>query len=331
MIISRGNPRENGRRRSGFSLIDLMVVLSIIGLLMSLVLPAVMDAREAARKLACTNNLRQVGLGLEEFESVQGRLPGIYWGSSGSQALGNKVELSFSPAGQIAGFIDSLSLAQQIPEQQPLGTVDPDWSVLDLPSPGVLRCPDDWLAAGEASSYRFCRGILPLWPKDPGGTFVSDRGLRISEITDGLAQTAFTSERLISLPSPGRVDPRRDLIQLDSLTTLEVAPTCIAVNAEGGWSAPGVQGWDQPVGNSWLSGRWVQNSYYHLFPPNSPWADCVKADLLSMAVLTARSNHPGGVNVLFGDGHVRFVSDGVNFMVWRAWATRNGGEPVSGE
>jgi prepilin-type processing-associated H-X9-DG protein len=82
-------------------------------------------------------------------------------------------------------------------------------------------------------------------------------------------------------------------------------------------------------GFMWASGEMRCGSYNHYYPPNASIYDCVTNDLTtytSMAFRAARSNHNGGVNVLFGDGGARYINQGVSLTSWRALATRNGGE-----
>jgi len=184
--------------RRGFTLTELLTVTAIIGLLVSLILPAVMDARGAARRLSCANNLHQIGTALSQFESTHGHFPGCYAGSTGPQFGAPKQQSSYSPSSLIAAELSGPSLAERVPISQSLNQpVNPDWNGVDLPSPAVLRCPDDSYATGRASNYRFCRGVLPLWPKDSGGVFNSDQATRAAEITDGLSTTAFASERSV--------------------------------------------------------------------------------------------------------------------------------------
>jgi prepilin-type processing-associated H-X9-DG protein len=296
---------------------------------LSIILPAVLGARAAARRMGCANNLHQIGTALTQFESTHGHFPGSFAGGTASTVVPRR-EWSYSPSSLIAAELSGPSLAEQVPTIPDLDAPwNPDWNEIDLDSPNVLRCPDDSLAIGRASNYRYCRGVLPLWPKDPGGVFIHFRAIRAAEITDGLSTTAFASERLVSSPSPGRPDRKRDLMVFDEHDTPDVTAACIAANqgdqADAWW-------WNtEPVGNNWLSGRWIHSAYYHLFPPNSDWVDCRTGDMLAMGVTTARSYHPGGVNTLFGDGHATFVRDGITLPIWRAWATRAGHELASGE
>jgi prepilin-type N-terminal cleavage/methylation domain-containing protein/prepilin-type processing-associated H-X9-DG protein len=320
--------RQSSSPQFGFTLIELLVVVAILSIVASLTLSAVMRAREAARKVSCANNLRQIGSGLYDFESRQGKFPGSYWGYVGGRS--NRTKWSFSPSSLIAAELGGQALADSVKLEQPLDDQDPDWEALGLPAPGALHCPGDSYATAGASSYRYCRGNIPQWPKDPGGSFVDfNRGFRIAAFSDGLATTAFASERLISRPTPGWPDHQRDLIMANR-GFLSVAIACVTLNQA--TSHPRLVSWSlEPTGTAWMSGRWLHNAYYHLFPPNSQWSDCRMSGRAGMAVITARSTHETGVNVLFGDGHVDFVSNTINQAVWHALATRAGMELVSGD
>ncbi len=315
-------------RAYGFTLVELLVVISIIGLVLSLMLPAVMSAREASRATHCKNNLRQIGVGLANFESARGRYPGSFAGVSGSPISPTKPASSYSPSSWIAADLGGQALANKVETEQTAPPFDPNWTKLDLPAPAVLHCPSDSFATGRASSYRYCRGNLPRWPKDPGGVFRHQIGVRAAEITDGLANTAFASERLVSNPTKGWPDRRRDMLVFPGGgATPSIGLACNQANEAnqvGPWSSV-------PSGTSWMSGEWYHNAYYHLYPPNSAWVDCRKEHSLPMAVTSARSNHPGGVHLLLGDTHVRFVKDTVQLAIWRNLATRHGGEPTEGE
>jgi prepilin-type processing-associated H-X9-DG protein len=308
-------------RLRAFTLVELLVIISILGFVVSMILPAVVSARAAARNISCSSNLRQIGVGLQNFESSNGRLPGVFWGGLQSTTEAKATLWSFSPSSSIASFIDSDALGNRVPMQMTEGNTDPTWMSSGLSAPEILHCPADAFASGMTSSYRYCRGNIPLWPADPGGSFVKPKGIRLAQITDGLSNTAFASERLVSVPQTGNPNRDRDLITANPSASNDIAPACISANMARS------QDWSlQAAGVSWLSGRWLDASYYHLFPPNSSWVDCVEYDSAFMSLTSARSYHPGGVNVLFGDGHVKFVGNGIAPEVWRGCATRNGSE-----
>ena len=311
------------------TLIEMLVVISIVFLVGSIILPSIMAARESSRKLHCVNNMRQLGVGIQNFESSHGVYPGVFSGVSMDRP-GNTLKLmSFSPSSKMAGLLDSISLAEQVQFEQAFGSYDPDWRSLSLASPAVLRCPSDVLAIGSNNSYRYCRGTHPTWPKDPGGAFATQAGYRASQIPDGLSVTAFASERLVSDPTRWGFDEARDLILLPAETSSTVEDACINWNmnpqSSFGNSFAGFS-----AGTSWNSGRFLHASYYHTFPPNSSYKDCVSdVSLLHPAVLSPRSNHSGGVNVLYGDGHCTFVKNEIDIRVWQALGTRQGGELIS--
>ena len=244
--------RQSGTAiRKGFTLVEMLTVIAIAGLLLSLILPAVMDARGAARRLSCANNEHQIGTALAEFESTHGHFPPSFAGANPSTSV-PRLLWSYSPSSWLAAELSGPSLAAKVPTLQVNPFWDPDWNGIDLPSPTALRCPDDSYTVDRASNYRYCRGVLPLWPKDPGGVFIHFHAIRTAEITDGLSTTAFASERPVSMPIPGSPDRRRDLMVFDHLNTPDIASTCISANrgntADAWW-------WNtEPAGNVWFSG-----------------------------------------------------------------------------
>jgi prepilin-type N-terminal cleavage/methylation domain-containing protein/prepilin-type processing-associated H-X9-DG protein len=309
--------RENG----GFTLIELMIVVFVVGLLVSLLLPAVQDARESARRASCQNNLRQIGMALQSFESREGRYPNAFCGVVDLPEA-HYTRWCVSPSAQIIAFLDDGSRAAEIGSTRTANRWDP--AKLTLDAPAVLRCPSDSLATGEAASYRFCRGVWPIYPGDPGGVFTAFKARHAADVTDGLSNTAFASERLIGTRSA--LDPVRDPLLLPDPASADLAIGCVAANQGSGAVLPPVPG-VSPMGSSWMSGSWIHCVYYHLFPPNSRWRDCMPDSGL-LALATPRSHHRTGVNVLFGDGRVQFVMDEVHLPAWRAFATRAGGEAL---
>ena len=306
-------------RFRGFTIIEMLIVISITGFLLSLLLPAVQDARESSRRAACQNNLKQIGIALENFESRRHRYPNAFCGKV-DWPDAHYEKWCVSPSAQIVAFLDDSARALQID-----GTRDPShWDPTRLPldAPPVLHCPSDSLAVGQATSYRYCRGVLPVYPGDPGGVFTAFFGHAAADVTDGLSNTAFASERLIATTSG--VDQSRDPLGLPQMESVDVAPSCIAANQGSGAAVAPVLG-ARPLGSLWTSGSWAHCAYYHFFPPNAPWRDCWP-DSADTALVAARSNHRDGLNVLFGDGRVQFVGNAVESRVWRAWATRAGHE-----
>ncbi|MEX2176517.1 MAG: DUF1559 domain-containing protein [Pirellulaceae bacterium] len=314
-------PSPSFSARRAFSLVELLTVLAIFSILLALLLPAVQAARESARRASCANNIKQLGLAIQNFESAHGHFPRAACGLSSVTG-----DWCLSPAGQLVGYLDDRPRADAI-SGAGHSLRDSDWDRLPIDAPPVLHCPSDSLAAGRAASYRFCRGVLPLWPQDAGGVFQRFQPHRPSDVTDGLSQTAFVSERLIGTTAG---DNRwRDPLVLSSVDSTALTADCAAANQLDPPATPSAV-LQSPVGSRWLSGDRLHVSYYHAFPPNSAWRDCTgRPSMSGLSLMSARSFHPAGVQVGFGDGRTVLVSNQVDLAVWRAWATRSQGETAA--
>jgi len=161
----------------------------------------------------------------------------------------------------------------------------------------------------------------------PLGVMYNQSQIRISSITDGTSQTACFSEKLCGQGTP---DPRTDMFMMMPMTLSvdQTSQTCQGLDM----SYAGLS----QQGASWSMGEIFSTTYNHVSGPNS--RTCTGMDgsmMMSMAgwamQIPASSNHPGGANVLMGDGAVHFVKNSIDLRVWRALATRNGGEVISGD
>lgn len=304
--------------RGGVSLIEVLVSLSVIALLLSLTLPAILNARATSRRCQCANNLRQIGVALAAFEASHRSYPGAFCGRVNLPAA-NYLAWCISPQAQLTLFTENKPEAEAIrAAHRP-----PVWDVsrLTLNAPPLWKCPDDNAATAQALNYRFTRGLLPLHPGDPTGVFTSFHGRSVRDITDGLSHTAFASERLVANQVAN--DPNRDPILVAGSDGTSISDACIVANQSGSLllGSTGV-----PWGSNWLSGSWDQCCYYHLLPPNSHWSDCGTPLFQAHNIPSARSHHAHGVSLLFGDGKVTFAADKIDLSIWRAWGTRNGSE-----
>jgi prepilin-type N-terminal cleavage/methylation domain-containing protein/prepilin-type processing-associated H-X9-DG protein len=297
-------PQDSARRRRAFTLPELLVVISIIGILLSLVMPAVQNARESARRTGCKNNLHQIGIAIHAFESARGKLPGI---DDTPHDL-DKPYLMLSISGQLAPYLyggDTLDAA-----------ID-DWkfrrSTKPIQSPAVLKCPSDGEAYGEATSYRYNQGSMP--PRGWGNGVFAHLRMTTGDIGDGLAHTAFAAERVVYRKSLNTLTHPGSLYLTTDDADLYPAD-CVALNRAG--TGPLA---DKSSGDDWLWADHVHSEYLHWFPPNTGWHDCARRMDFS-GLIASRSFHAGGVHVLFGDGSVRFVDDAVDLAAWRAMGTR---------
>ena len=308
--------------RHGFTLIELLVVIAIIAVLIALLLPAVQGAREAARRMQCVNNLKQIGIALHNYHDTLGSLP-----------VGELRGASYSALAQTMPFIEQGNVSNAINFSLPNGDAANDTARNTLMR--FLLCPSDLdnkqPARGAATNYHANKGGNVIWQDAVGpnaalplanGTFVYGEIVRLAQITDGTSNTAFFSERLLADGSNSIVSPIEDVFFPKSApnTPDEAYAQCQALNIYDLANQAPVF-----MGAPWMNG---QHTYQHIGSPNGRSCGFFTVNRASMV---PSSRHPGGVNVLFGDGSVKFIKQTISLPTWRGLGTRAGGEIISAD
>ncbi len=304
--------------KTAFTLVELLVVIAIIGILVSLLLPAVQSAREAARRMQCTNNLKQLGLALHNYHDAHRRFP---FGNGGTRPVSGSP--AYSAVSLLLPFMEQAPLYHSINFSLPL--TDTVNTAARLTEVAGFRCPSDrenpQPQTGGAINYMGNKGNLHLWSdSSQTGVFVNDKSFRFGDITDGTSNTSAFSERLLTDGNNGVIDLRADVFlgAGDPSSPDEAIQMCYATDVSN-------LAFQFPLfmGAPWLNG-W--HTYLHVDVPNRRSCGFYP----TKATMPPSSRHTGGVNMALCDGSVRFVSENIDLALWRAVGSRSGGE-VAGE
>ena len=333
--------------RNAFTLVELLVVIAIIGILISLLLPAVQAAREAARRTGCINNLKQFGMALHNYADTHGRFPG----------LGSTPQTSFSIHARVLPYIEQESLSESMDLDQALmlggggsASVSPAQVTAAQTVVSMFLCPSESQnprfsslltfsgSSGGTSggtSYAVCSGSGTDTYYDlrysSDGIFWNESAVAFRDIRDGTSCTMMASEMLLGSDSDTTCSipqyPGRQMASMcNSFTKNTNGPGLVGVsNPVLEDIVAGADFWRGIRGAAWIWGRESVTTFSAYMCPNTSVADMAAK---GTGFFAARSNHPGGVNTLFVDGSIHFIDDDISSAAWRALSTRAGGEVI---
>ena len=285
----------------GFTLVELLVVITIIGILIALLLPAVQAAREAARRAQCVNNLKQIGLGMHLHCEAKGTFPsGHFWPKIG--VTGGEESMW---AVYLLPYMEQAGLYSLIDWSQGFTNASEPNSKIEAADLSVLRCPSQqpvemFYICFAHFNYAANNGIGPMIESYTGapqrspeimGAFYLNSSLTAAQISDGLSNTVFISEV-------------RDVAEWDMRGILTPEGTLYHHNYTPNSMTP-----DE------------MRSGYCTSVPEAPCTDAYSSWDSRTLMLTARSAHPGGVNMLLGDGSSHFISDSIELRAWQAMSS----------
>lgn len=325
-------------QRPAFSLVELLIVIAIIGILFGILIPAVQASRAAASRNSCANNLRQLGLAAHNHQSALGHFPaGSVAKEFPAQPFTAWTFYRWSALASLTPYLENTAAYNALNLEVPLyastfGVRPENVEAVKIVVPEFL-CPSDIYRAVHEdfapTNYAVCAGTGAGGgtPRDTDGMFFINSQTTPAKITDGLSKTALASESLLGQPQTAT--PHDPQTEYKFAFASPISDTLC--NATAQWNV------SDPRGFAWVNGEYRCGLYNHHEPPNSQTPDCmgvqlgggVRVQFTPYGWRAARSNHPGGVNVLLADGSQRFTSDDVDPDIWTHLATIAGNEASS--
>jgi prepilin-type N-terminal cleavage/methylation domain-containing protein len=327
------------RHAGGFSLVELLIVIAVIGILVGLLIPAIQASRGAANRNACANNLRQLGLAAQHHVAALGFFPnGSVSREFPDNPLAEWTLYRWSALASLTPFLENTAAYDALDLSVPLYDrtsfeVRPENEEAVRIVVAEFLCPSDIAmpVSGDfgPTNYAVCTGsgIRGGTPRNTDGVFFINSQTTPAKILDGLSKTALASESLLGQPQAGQHDPQREYKFI--LNAPLTDPQCQSSTL---WN------YSDPRGFAWVNGEFRCALYNHARTPNSATPDCmgvqiggtVQSRFTPYGWRTARSAHAGGVNLLLADGSLQFIADEIDAAIWLSLSTIGGDEAPSG-
>ena len=354
--------------RPGFTLVELLVVIAIIGTLVGLLLPAVQSAREAARRSACSNNVRQLAIATHNYQSARGTFPPSMLHTPGTTFTSNNG--SWSIHGRILPYLEEGAAAVKVNLEQAWDdgfspeNLTRNWGTVKDARIGPFFCPSETnlffrtktRSGAEVPyvfphTYGFNFGTWFVYDPATGqggdGSFHPNSNFTPAKFTDGLSKTFCIAEVKAFTPYVRNTSDPSGSYPAQSPPSDAAAVVGLATGMSAGDTKLGATTNDNTGHTEWPDGRVHHSGFTAVFPPNTrvPFTrngqeydidynsrqEGNSVTVKTFAAITARSYHNGTVNTARLDGSVHAVSDGMDPSVWRALSTRAGGESTATE
>ncbi|MDA0590899.1 MAG: DUF1559 domain-containing protein [Planctomycetota bacterium] len=343
-------------KKKGFTLIELLVVIAIIAILVALLLPAVQQAREAARRAECKNKLKQIGLALHNYHERASTMPGSPVACIASATAGGAASpdcwLGWSGLSQLLPYLDQGPLYKKCDFNRywyrGANAFGPDNRVPSNAQLSALWCPSDPASnnqdgsPGGSTSYCLSGGPMSTWSSGNAcnGMFTLNVARRFRDVTDGSSNTIMASEVKIG-NNTNRKDDTYRVHGAGALTSVntghsrrfDTSPTNLArivtyyQACKARLATVGNSGESDEIGRFWASGRVGWGPWFNtLMTPNKgPHCDQDTSNT-TIDLKTASSHHPGGVHVLMVDGTVHFINETIDHALWVGAGSINGAD-----
>jgi prepilin-type N-terminal cleavage/methylation domain-containing protein/prepilin-type processing-associated H-X9-DG protein len=358
-------------RRRGFTLIELLVVIAIIAVLIALLLPAVQSAREAARRIQCVNNMKQMGVALHNYLSATNVFPmGVSLNNDGTQTTyGYIANQCFSAHALMLPYLEASAVYNSLNFSWGVNESNSSYSYFANSTGAFVQlkefvCPSDpnagqpdannttntnnyFACVGTTMNFGNMKAAANFISATPGfnwpttGMFAWQLAYSIATVTDGTSNTIALAEGAVDTQTMSNFQRHLGLKDVAALSSLQLMDaetnSSAAIQAiqacSASWNS-GTATLSTERGEDWAHGAMAYTLFNTIATPNannSNWSNCSTSTASVSTLVNSDSYHSGGVNVCMGDGSVKFIKSSINQFTWWSLGTRANGEVISSD